>query len=153
MSEFDGLNGKARGAEYVRRMREYLGSASELPLLNGSVNVSAIAEAARIPTQSIYKNPTIRAALEDAKARFGVQSWGENTAPPLPEGKAQAVEEPNSAVKVQRLEKRLSDLEQRYSAVVAENYELRQQLKETRLQLAREDMMIETGRRVAAPKA
>ena len=42
-------------------------------------------------------------------------------------------------------------LEQQNAALVAENYEMRRQLKELRLQLGREDMTIETGRRVAVP--
>jgi predicted RNase H-like nuclease (RuvC/YqgF family) len=152
VSESNGLSGKALGAEYARRMEAYLASVSQLPLLNGSINVTAIAEAAGIPTQSVYKNPTIRAALESAKARFGVQSWAESKAPASSSDKPDTPPRSEGDGKIQRLEKRLSDLEQRYSAAVAENYELRQQLKELRLQLARDDIMIESGRRVAAPK-
>jgi hypothetical protein len=152
MSELDGLNGKARGEEYARRIDAYLNSISELPLLKGSINVTAIAEAAGIPTQSVYKNQTVHELLEAAKVRFGVKSWGENAASTARADKAETASPPTSDAKMRRLGKQLSDLEQRYSAVVAENYELRHQLKELQLQLEREDMMIESGRRIAAPR-
>ncbi|EIF30151.1 Prp19/Pso4 [Burkholderia sp. Ch1-1] len=151
MNGFEALNGKARGEEYARRMDAYLARVAELPMLNGSINVKAIAEAAGIPTQSVYKNPTIREALESAKTRFGVQSWAENKASSHAHDKPETVPRGESDGKILRLEKRLSELEQRYSAAMAENYDLRQQLKDLRLQLAREDMMIESGRRIAAP--
>lgn len=149
MSELKGLNGRERGEEYARRMQMYLDNASELPVLNGALNVKAIAEAAGIPTQSVYKNPAIRAALESAKERLGVQSWAESRA--QTESTAEAPPKHQSDAKVRRLEQQLTTLEQRHGAVVAENFELRRQLKELLLQLGREDMMIETGRRIAVP--
>lgn len=151
--ELAGLSGKALGDAYVRRAVAYLSHATELPMLNGSVNVTALAEAAGVPTQSVYKNLTIRQALDDAKKRLGVQSWGENKASPSATDSPEATRRGDSDGKLLRLEKRLSDLEQKYSAAMAENYELRQQLKDLRLQLGREDMMIESGRRIATPTA
>jgi len=149
MSELEGLSGRARGEEYARRMQEYLDEASELPVLNGALNVKAIAKAAGIPTQSIYKNPAIRERLEAAKERLGVQSWAEGRL--RTDSSSEISPRSESDVKARRLEQRLTALEQRHSAVVAENFELRQQLKELRLQLGRDDMMIETGRRIVAP--
>jgi len=149
MSALDGLSGKARGEEYAHRMEAYLEKTPELPLLNGSLNVKAIAEAAGIPTQSVYKNPAIRRALEAAKERLGVQSWAEGRT--RTDASSVTPPKPESDVKVRRLEQQLTTLEQRHSAVVAENFELRRQLKELRLQFGREDMMIETGRRIVAP--
>jgi hypothetical protein len=151
MSEFEGLSGKARGEEYARRMDAYLKRTAELPLLNGSLNVKAIAEAAGIPTQSVYKNPTVRELIDAAKQRLGVQSWAENRRQPEEAEPVAAEPVAQSDTKTQRLEKRLAALEQRNSALMAENFELRRQLKELRLQLGREDMVIETGRRIVAP--
>ena len=151
LDELDGLRGKALGDAYVRRAKAYLSRATELPMQNGSVNVTALAEAAGVPTQSVYKNSHIRQALEDARKRLGLPSWSENKASPSPTDSPDVTRRSDSDGKVSRLEKRLSDLEQKYSAAMAENYELRQQLKDLRLQLARDDMMIESGRRIAAP--
>jgi len=49
-------------------------------------------------------------------------------------------------------ERRVHKLEQQNAAMIAENTDLRQQLKVLRLSLAREDMTIETARRVADPQ-
>ncbi|WP_454872484.1 hypothetical protein [Paraburkholderia xenovorans] len=151
MKKRDELSGKERGDVYARRMDAYLQAVSALPMLNGSINVTAIAEAAGIPTQSVYKNPTIRAALQDAKVRFDVRSWGENKAACHTSNNHEGNEERESTVKLNQLEKRFSVLERKYGAVVAENYQLRQKLKNLRLQLSCEDMMIDSGRRVVAP--
>jgi hypothetical protein len=132
-------------------MAAYLEKTPELPLLNGSLNIKAIAKAAGIPTQSVYKNPAVRKSLEAAKGRLGVQSWADNRAPAVSPPTAEVMARPESNAKVRKLEQRLRTLEQRHSAVVAENHQLRQQLKGLRLQLGREDMMIETGRRIVAP--
>jgi hypothetical protein len=149
MSDLEGLSGRERGKEYARRMDSYLETATELPLLNGSLNIQAISDATGIPTQSIHKNPAIRKSLDSAKKRFNVQSWGESRTQKGPADEASP--KPQSDAKARRLEQQLTTLEQRHSAVVAENFELRRQLKELRLQFGREDMMIETGRRIVAP--
>lgn len=47
------------------------------------------------------------------------------------------------------LERRLNQLEQQNAALVAENAEQRQQLKSLHLQMGRDDMAIETGRRIS----
>ncbi|MEM5345807.1 hypothetical protein [Paraburkholderia azotifigens] len=151
MKRQNGLSGKERGDEYARRMVAYLETASTLPMLNGSINVTAIAEAAGVPTQSLYKNPTIRAALQDAKLRLGVRSWRENKGERHTDGDHEAHSKRETIGKPNQLEKRLSVLERRYGAVLAENYQLRQDLKNLRLQLSCEDMMIDSGRRVALP--
>ncbi len=69
------LSGKALGADYLRRVEAYLGQADSLPVSrDGTLNVTAIAEGAGIPKQSIYKNPAIRRAIEQAKASRGIPS-------------------------------------------------------------------------------
>jgi len=123
------------------------------PRLNGSINVRAIAEAAGIPTQSLSKHPAIREALERAQTRVGVQRWAERKASCPTRDNVDTPKRSAGDGKIQRLEKLLADLEQQYSVAAAETDALRQQRKALRLQLAREALMMETGRRVAAPKA
>ena len=58
---------------------------------------------------------------------------------------------PRESKQTKVLERRVNQLEQQNAALVAENAELRRQLKSLRLQMGREDMAIETGRRIPAP--
>lgn len=60
--------GKAIGQEYLIRIQAYLDHTERLPMLgDGGLNISAVAIAADIPRQSLYKNPAIRSVLESAK--------------------------------------------------------------------------------------
>lgn len=155
------LSGKALGADYLRRVEAYLGEADSLPVSrDGTLNVTAIAEGAGIPKQSIYKNPAIRRAIEQAKASRGIDSWAERRAN-LPHDSDQATSKPehissasapsSDGKRLQAAERRVSTLEQQNAALVAENFELRRQLKDLKRQLGRQDMMIDTGRRVPLP--
>lgn len=64
-----GKGGQEIGSKYVERVRAYLISGESLPLLpSGDVNVSAIADKAKVPRQSMYKNGTIRNLIEIARA-------------------------------------------------------------------------------------
>ena len=155
------LSGKSLGADYLRRVEAYLGQTDSLPVSrDGTLNVTAIAEGAGIPKQSIYKNPAIRSVIEQAKASRGIDSWAERRAN-LPHGSDQAPSEadntssartvPSDGKRLQAAERRVSSLEQHNAALVAENFELRRQLKDLKRQLGRQDMMIETGRRVPLP--
>lgn len=142
-------SGKAIGQEYLVRIHAYLDRTESLPLLgDGGLNMSAIASAADIPRQSLYKNPAIRNLLENAKAKRGApvrqSAEASNTAT-----SGTAVTREGKQTKV--LERRVNQLEQQNAALVAENAELRRQLKSLRLQMGREDMAIETGRRIPAP--
>lgn len=156
----ESLSGKELGADYLRRVEAYLGQADSLPVSrDGTLNVTAIAEGAGIPKQSIYKNPAIRRAIEQAKASRGIDSWAERRAN-LPHDSDEAPSETeNTSAKaaasdgkrLQAAERRVSTLEQHNAALVAENFELRRQLKDLKRQLGRQDMMIDTGRRVPLP--
>lgn len=155
MAAPDNKSGKAVGQAYLKRVTAYLRSTPLLPLqADGTLNVSAIAAGADIPRQSLYKNPGIRALLEAEKARQSLASRraGEVDAPDGP-ASASAAALPDTAPnqKERLLERRLLKLEQQNAALVAENAELRRQLKTLRLQMGREDMAIETGRRIPAP--
>lgn len=155
------LSGKALGADYLRKVEAYLAQADSLPVSrDGTLNVTAIAESAGIPKQSLYKNPAIRQAIEQAKAARGIDSWAERRAI-LPQDGAR--EQPEAATpspppaassgsrRLQAAERRVNILEQQNAALVAENFELRRQLKDLKQQLGRQDMMIDTGRRIPAP--
>lgn len=157
----ESLSGKALGADYLRKIETYLEQANMLPVSrDGSLNVTAIAKKAGIPKQSIYKNPAIRLAIEQAKAAHGVESWAERRANVAPsDGKADLDANGNSrsptlscdGKRLQAAERRVSTLEQQNAALVAENFELRRQVKDLKQQFARQDMMIDTGRRVPPP--
>ena len=101
----------------------------------------------------------LESAIEQAKASRGIDSWAERRAN-LPHDSDQAPSETentsakaaaNDGKRLQAAERRVSTLEQHNAALVAENFELRRQLKDLKRQLGRQDMMIDTGRRVPLP--
>jgi len=141
-------SGKEVGQEYLVRIQTYLDKTTSPPMLgDGSLNISAIAAAADVPRQSLYKNPAIRRLLDDAKSKCAVPAHqeSEKSESPVPASRA--------TKQTKALERRLTQLEQQNAALVAENAELRRQLKATRLQMGREDMVIESGRRIPSPPA
>jgi hypothetical protein len=147
-------SGKELAAEYVGRVERFLASTSTLPLLpSGAVNMSAIADGANVPRQSLYKNPAIRLRLEQARSAAGLRTQHEladdGTSGSKPSELPVAVAGPSKLA--QAMERRVQKLEEQNTVLVAENAELRRQLKETKLQLGREDMSIETGRRFPVP--
>ena len=110
--------------------------------------MSAIAIAANIPRQSLYKNPSIRNLLVDATAKSNGRAQQDPKAKACVTTSTEATRE-NKQSKL--LERRVNQLEQQNAALVAENAELRRQLKSFRLQMGREDMTIETGCRIPVP--
>ncbi len=73
-------SGKALGKEYLAKMQDYLARTESLPVSpDGTLNITAIAADAGVPKQSIYKNPSIRDAVEKAKTEKGVASWAERS--------------------------------------------------------------------------
>ncbi|ONC42180.1 hypothetical protein AQ915_25860 [Burkholderia pseudomallei] len=149
-----GLSGKAVGQQYLKALHAYLATTSELPTgEDGALNISEIAEKSGVPRQSFYKNPNIKAALEEARQSRSIPS---RVAVSEATGREQESEPDSSTVaisdkKVKTMERRIGHLEQLNAALVAENAELRRQLKALRLQHGREDMVIETGRRIPTP--
>jgi hypothetical protein len=110
-----------------------------------------LASVLKIPKQSLYKNPGIRLLIDEAKKRQEIAP----KARPTPEASAESprVGRPTESIDRLRLsERRVRRLEQQNAALVAENAELRRQLKGLRIQLGREDMLIETGRRLPVPE-
>lgn len=146
------MSGKQTGTEYQDQFSQYLRTTSALPLsADGSVNVTELARQAEVPKQSLYKNPAIRKMLAAAIEERGLATRGQRA----PED-ASLVDAPaksdTSSARSRAIEHRAHRLEQQNAALVAENAELRRQLRALHLQLGREDMVIETGRRIAIPE-
>ena len=149
-------SGKDIGQAYLQQVRIYLEQLPALPLLpNGTVNITAIATGARVPRQSLYKNPGIRELLVAWKTSFGVvakrtQSKALLTPAPNPVERPAPIQTASSK-QVQLLERRITKLEQHNALLMAENAELRRQSHGMRLQINRLDLEAETGRRIPAP--
>ena len=123
-------SGKEIGAENVEKLREYFASIEAVPARAGKAHVSAIAEAVGLDRQVFYKNPTARQLLEDAVAQKGLRG-------------IDAREEQGD---VQRaiLEQKITELEQKNSALMEENWELRRQITKLR----HVETLMEEGKRV-----
>jgi len=147
-----GKNGKQIGQGHLATLEAFLDTGAPLPVSpkDGTLNLTELASTTGIPKSSFYQNPNVKARLEVARLEQGLVRQGERQAAPegAPERKEAAVRSSGSTTV---LERRVHRLEQQNAALVAEAFELRRQLKELRLQLGREDMMIETARRVPAP--
>jgi hypothetical protein len=125
----DNKSGQQIGQEYVDKLKGYLDSIKGLPARSGKVNMTAIAEASRVPRQSLYKNDDCRVLLENAvkaKGLLGIEDRGDTDSDKV------------------RLERRITTLEQSNASLVAENYELRRQLKK----LKHIEEIVEQGKRV-----
>lgn len=144
-------SGKEVGNQYVQSVLDYLDHTVELPVAaDGTLNITEMAELTGVPRQSFYKNPTIRAAVEKAREARGIPARAVADKPAsATEGSSKAAQvDDRNAKKTKALERRLMQVEQQNAALIAENAELRRQIKKLHLQNGREDMMIETGRRV-----
>jgi hypothetical protein len=143
-------NGRDIGEEHFATLEAYVKSGAAIPIgRDGAVNVSKLGELAGVPRSSFYQNSAVQGLVEKLrKANPAAPSAGADAAAADAGMPARYVDDKKS----QRLEKRVQTLEQQNAALVAENYELRRQLKDMRLQMGREDMTIETGRRVPPPE-
>ena len=123
-------SGKEIGAENVEKLRDYFASIDAVPARAGKAHVSAIAEAVGLDRQVFYKNPAARQLLEDAVAQKGLRG-------------IDAREEQGD---VQRaiLEQKITELEQKNSALMAENWELRREITKLR----HVEALMEEGKRV-----
>jgi hypothetical protein len=148
-------SGKQIGQAHLVTLEAYFAGGGALPVsANGTLNLAELARATGIPKSSFYQNPKVKERLEAARQAQGVGRQGERQAQPKAGSEEAPAAKPAGAMAnpaAVLIERRLHRLEQQNAALVAENFELRRQVKELRLQLGREDMMIETGRRVAMP--
>lgn len=147
-------NGKQIGDAHIATLEQYFSAGGALPVStkDGTLNLTALASATGIPKSSFYQNPRIKQRVEIARIDAGLARQGERLqSSESNPGGAPAIVETKGDGSTALLERRLHRLEQQNAALVAENYELRRQVKEARLQLGREDMMIETGVRIVPP--
>lgn len=141
------LSGPQQAEENIAKFERYLAtlqaSGKSLPLRkDGQVNVTQVASDSGLGDRGrIYTNDRIRALLEEALRSMNV----------APTPAAETEQKLTKPKQEKALERRVHLLEQQNAALVAENAELRRQLKALRLQIGREDMMIESGRRIPSP--
>ena len=145
------MSGQQTGAKYVASVERFLLSSSSLPLSSdGTVNMTELARQTGVPKQSLYKNPNIRSMLQAAMDERQVRARGRLQEPDDTTG-GPTTDETSAPSRTRAAEQRLHRLEQQNAALVAENAELRRQVKALHLQMGREDMAIETGRRIVIP--
>lgn len=150
-------NGKDIGDGYVVALDAYLNQGGTLPLSSkdGTLNLTELHRITGIPKGTFYQNPSVVKRLDKELTALGISRRGDaakrsSDAPTIEQqSPGQSVQSDVRAT--QMLERKLHKFEQHNSVLVAEVFELRRQNKELRLQLCREDMMIETGRRIPAP--
>ncbi len=122
------------GSEHVAALRSYLeglrAKGERLPSRGGKLNISAVALACGFNREVIYQNPHCRVLLQEAAKTIGLRG-------------VECRDEQDEAGKVQ-LERRLTQLEQQNSSLVAEVFELRRKLD----QLRHIEEMLEEGKRV-----
>lgn len=126
-------NGQQLGTENANAIELYLNALKAdgkgLPSRNGKVSMSAVALAAGVATQNLYKNPACRSMLEQAAQELGLA--------PIGREEGQAKDDPR--------DRRIQSLEARIASLQAEVEGLRSKLRRfTHI----EQHMIETGRRV-----
>lgn len=145
-------NGQELGRQYVAKLQTFLSSAIELPLSgrDGALNLAELCRLTGIPRSSFYQNPSLTSLLTGALKDRGVVRRGATKAQ-SESVDTEACGESDFQRGRQSLERKVHQLEQQLAVAAAENASLRLEIKSLRLQLGREDMMIETGRRVVSP--
>lgn len=144
-------SGRDVGREHLATLQAFLGTGTALPLgRDGTVNLAELARLTGIPKSSFYQNPSIRSLLGERRPVAKTKPRSNSAEPPADCG----LETPNhvsaDTTEIHRLRLRNHSLEQQATSHVAEISELRKQIKALQLRLGRQDMMIDTGRRVVA---
>jgi predicted RNase H-like nuclease (RuvC/YqgF family) len=131
--------GQEIGAEHVERFKTYLESIDTLPARNGKMHVTAVAEAAGLDRQTLYKNQVIRKLFAEAVAQKGLRGIdrGDN------QGDSQLAS--HLERKIADQDTRIKSLETKNASLMAENLELRRQLA----RLRHVEALMEQGRGVA----
>ncbi|MDR6467571.1 hypothetical protein J2777_001264 [Paraburkholderia graminis] len=142
-------SGQMLGQEYVKKFDSYLQEGRDLPLSgqDGTLNLAELSRITGIPKNSFYQNLPLKERLTAALEQRGVARRSETTSI-SEEPKSDDAEESAFQRGRRSFERRIHILEQQLAVVIGENTSLRSENKMLRLQLGREDMMIETGRRV-----
>jgi len=149
-------SGKQIGNDYVAILNAFLQSGDKLPISAnaGTLNLTELHRLTGIPRSSFYQNESLKTILEKAHDEQGIPRWGQVSAASSDEVDREAadVKGPDRELKATRLlERKVHQLEQQNACLMGENFELRRQVKEFKLEVARFDFMAETGRRVAVP--
>lgn len=147
-------SGSQRGQDNVAAFETYLAGLRErgetLPLTpKGDVNLSKVAAESGIRDRGrFYTNDRLKSLLADASKTLNP------TAMPVDASahEAQPPRRDDNGDALRRAERRAQRLEQTNAVLVAENADLRRQIRDLRLQMGRDDMVIATGRRVVLPK-
>tara|TARA_R110002049_G_scaffold191082_2_gene360004 strand:+ start:4773 stop:5153 length:381 start_codon:yes stop_codon:yes gene_type:complete len=122
---------QAKAQDNICKLKAYLATTNALPARNGKLSVSAVATAADIERQVLYRNPTAKSLLETAVREKGLIGIG-----------AQNSSGRSDIEKVQ--ERKIRSLEARNAVLAGENADLRARLRKFE---HIEDMTI-LGRRV-----
>ncbi|MQY42796.1 hypothetical protein GG681_09095 [Epibacterium sp. SM1969] len=122
---------KAKADDNIARLSAYLSEAGALPARGGKVSVTAIAKAAGIDRQVLYRNPRAKALLEDALRKKRLEGI-----------EIQSVGERSENEKA--LERRVRRLEARNAVLASENMDLRARIRS----LKHIEQMITMGKRV-----
>lgn len=144
--EFRGKSGRQVGAENVERLRVYLAelksSGARLPSRRHQPDKSAIAIACGFNRQTLYNNPEAVALLDEAVTEIGLEGQARVT----PDSKALHLQR-----QVDRRDRRIQQLEENLQTRSAENFALRQEIKELKELLRRydifEEAMVTNGRK------
>lgn len=123
-------SGREIGADYVARLNTYLSSVDVIPSRAGKANMTAIAEACGFDRQTLYKNSIAKELLQQAIATKGLAGTTH---------REEKVDTEHAA-----LERQVTKLQQTNSALLAEVYELRVQLK----RLRHVEQVMEQGSRI-----
>lgn len=107
------VSGAQQGVINVQKLKDYLETLDVIPERNGKAHMSAIALGAELDRQVLYKNPAVKALLDEHIAKKGLK--------PI------ATVETKKDTTTVKLERELAKLEKKNAALVAENYNLRRE--------------------------
>ena len=128
------------GVEYVERLKRYFADVATegrpLPARGGKPNASAIALACGFDRQVLYKNPAAKELFDKAVRELGIE--------PAADHDKRDDEKPVAHSDTR--DRRILELEQENASLRAERADLRARIR--RLEHI-EELMVETGRRVA----
>lgn len=133
---------------YLKRLKE---RGEHLPARpSGEVNLTKVAKDSGVGDRGrFHTNERLKQLLDGAKEEAAAKPTLAIDMERIPTTRDGNDRSSNSEA-LQRVERHAHRLEQMNASLVSENAELRRQVKELRLQLGREDMIIETARRVPA---
>jgi hypothetical protein len=144
-------SGRDVGREHLATLQAFFQSGNSIPVgRDGDVNVTELSRVTGIPKSSFYQNPDVRSLTETLRDARKAESAPKDAQA----GEVAIVSSSRVRIETQqtqRLERRVNSLEQQNAVLVAENAALRRQLRNLHQQLARQDMMIDTGKRIVTP--